>query len=67
MKKLFNKDDIEKQIAFLQDKLNNAYMSPSEEKNTIKEIEELKKTIPLTIPLVEVEKKIAQLKDDQKK
>lgn len=41
MKKLFTKEDIEQQMKALQVKLDNEYLSPAQEKTTIKEIEDL--------------------------
>jgi len=63
MKKLMTKDEIESRLGELKDTLNNGLVSVNEEKKIIKEIDDLEKSLPLTLPLAALEKEMDKLRD----
>jgi len=66
MKKLLSKEEIDSRLSELRDTLNNGLVSVNEEKKIIKEIDDLEKSLPLTLPLAALEKEMDKIREQKK-
>lgn len=66
MKILKDKDQIEAELAEKEKILHNDFLSVTEEKKLVIQIEALTKSLPHSVPLAAITKKMNSLKDDKK-